>query len=128
MRYDAKLQREVGRRLTRLRELNLSAVRNGGACRSRYNERVYRYATRWAASARRADIARVLGLSAPNNADACRLIDHLLRATARDDRRLRHKHGCALKYAAIRKVRAERLIAYLAKRRGYNACAEQYRL
>jgi hypothetical protein len=55
------------------------------------------------------------------------LIAQLLKLTSEDDRRLRSKHGEALRFAAARQITPGKLVRFLKKRGGLNACAERFR-
>jgi hypothetical protein len=127
-RLDPDVSAGVESRLKRLKELNATARKTRLAHdRYAYLERVYRYAGRWGSSASAKHIARALGASNNDTPDFGWFILRLLKLSSDDDRRLRSKHGAALRFPASRDVAPERVPRFITSHHGLNACAARFR-
>jgi hypothetical protein len=116
----------VKRTLDRLRELNLQAQNGDPQRRHRYNRAILAKARKFAASEQRRRLMQELG-GDPDLADILGFIEVLMRVSSRDDRRLRSRHGQAIKFAALKGTRPRRLRKFLARKGGLKGCARRYR-
>jgi hypothetical protein len=104
-----------------LKRLNTRAIsRADRASRGAYVAEVYR-----AARANAKDLSRQGDLRRRRDI-VVEQIDLIMQRTSGDDRRLRSKHGSALKYAAVKKVASQDVLQFLTEQGGYNACATEF--
>lgn len=111
----------------RLSKLNAMARKSGQpGDRALYHVKLYGCARKWAKGADAASLAKTLGGVSGGPTTPGFIVGLLLRTSVGDDRRLRFKHGAALRYAASNGVKAVDLIEFLKANGGYNGCAARF--
>ena len=113
--------------IKRIRKLD-KVARKGGGTQARLDcyEVLYRTARIWVRSSDRKELAIWLDLPVLPPPTVVDLISALMLTATKLDKRLRSRHGAALKYAAVKKIPSGRLVTFLRSRGGFAGAAAKY--